>query len=200
MTLFLATAFTMVLTLSSCGSSKSSTTSDYGQEVKNVESQEYALQAPGKRAWGTGRSNREDIATTLAETNARQRFSDALEAAIISASKVRGVSIEQYAGGYNDGMSNTDSGVQTNTLAKSVSANIIRNAYQVKLNRFNNAQNHQWTVFVCLELAGTPDDIAKEAVAQIKQRVSDEDRKKIDDANNAFEKEIVDGLKKNSLQ
>lgn len=178
----------------SCGSNKPvAAENPYGQHMTLTECEAYALQLPGKRVSGKGVSFDESTARQLAELDARARFSDALETAIISAAKKANVEITQYAGGDNDGMSNTDGGKKGNTLASSVSGNIIRNTDVVKVDKFFG-NNRQYTVFVCLEYQGNPSDIAKEATSQIKQRVSDVDREKIQRELDDFQKEVENKL------
>lgn len=192
--LFSFAAVAVMFGVYSCGSSKSVTAENpYGQQMTLTECEAYALQLPGKRVSGKGVSFDESAARQLAELDARAKYSDALEAAIISASKKANVEITQYAGGDNDGMSAIDGGTKSNTLAKSVSGNIIKNTSVVKVDKFFG-KNRQYTIFVCLEYQGNTADIAKEAANQVKQRVSDADREKIQRELDDFQKEVEDQL------
>lgn len=183
----------VAMLLVSCGSSKSGTSNPYGKEMVLTESEAYALQKPGKRAAGKGESYDESAARQLAELDARATFSNALASAIVSAAKKSNVDITQYAGSTTDGMTATDGGGQANTMAKSISTNIIKNTNIVKVNKFFG-NNRVYTIFVCLEYIGEIEDMAKEAAQQVKQRVSDEDRAKIQYELEKFEKEIKNDL------
>lgn len=191
-TLLFTVALTMILTLASCGSSKVSD-SPYGKQMSLTESESYALQKPGKRASGRGVSYDESTARQLAELDARASFSRALEDAILTAAKRRNVDLTQYSGDSAEGRVNTDAGGDSHTLQSSISSNIIRNTNVVKVDKFFG-QNRQYTVFVCLEYIGEVEDMAKEASKQIQQRISDEDRAKIQAELDKFEQEIKQSL------
>ena len=191
-TLLFTAALTMILTLASCGSSKVSD-SPYGKQMSLTESESYALQKPGKRASGRGVSYDESTARQLAELDARASFSRALEDAILTAAKRRNVDLTQYSGDSVEGRNNTDAGGDSHTLQSSISSNIIRNTNVVKVDKFFG-QNRQYTVFVCLEYIGEVEDMAKEASKQIQQRISDEDRAKIQAELDKFEQEIKQSL------
>ena len=192
----------MMFAFTSCGSSnkvpqasKAEQENPYGAEVFQTEVEKYAEALPGKRAYGKGVSFSESAARQLAELDARAQFSRSLDAAITSAAKVVGFDISKYAGGNNEGMSNTDGGQQQNTLAESISSNIIANTNVVKQNKFYG-KDRKYTIFVCLEYNGSVADIAKTAAQQVKQRISDVDREKIQKENVKFEQEIEKKLQK----
>lgn len=200
--LMVAFAVAAMLVLNSCGSSqktavphasKSEMENPYGSEVFKTEAELYAEAMPGKRASGKGVSASESAARQLAEADARAQFSRAIDAAIISASKSVGFDITQYAGGDNEGQTVTDGGQQQNTLVKSISSNIVANTNVVKTNKFFG-KDRKFTVFVCLEYNGSIAEIAQKAAQQVKQRIPDEARKKIQDENGKFEQEIEKGL------
>ena len=190
----------MALTISSCGSSnkvpqasKAEQENPYGTEVFKTDAEKYAEEAPGKRAVGKGVSFSESTARELAEMDARAQMSRAIDAAIVSASKRSNVDINQYAGGNNEGKTATDGGLQSNTLDKSISSNIVANANVVKTNKFYG-KDRKYTIFVCLEYNGSVADIAQKAAQLVKQRVSDKDREKIQAEHEKFQKEIEKDL------
>lgn len=189
-----------MLVLFSCGSSqkvpqalKSEMENPYGKELFKTEAELYAEAMPGKRAYGKGVSASESAARQLAELDARAQFSRSVDAAIVSASKVVGFDITQYAGGDNEGMNSTDAGQQQNTLSKSISNNIIASTTIVKQNKYYG-KDRKYTIFVCLEYNGSVADIAKKATQQIMQRISDSDREKIQNENGKFEQEVENSL------
>lgn len=194
--LFVSALVSLMLTILSCGSSqkvpqasKSEQENPYGAQVFQTKSEQLAAAAPGKRAYGKGVSFSESAARQLAEMDARGQLSRALDAAIVSASKAVGFDITQYAGGDGEGMTNTDGGQQQNTLAKSISSNIISGANVINTDKYYG-KDRKYTIFVCLEYNGSVADIAKKAAEQVKQRISDSDRAKIQKENEKYEQEI----------
>lgn len=194
--LFSFAAVAMLFGLYSCGGGTAKTVvaeNPDGREIGLTRSEALCLQAPGKRAYGKGVSFDESTACQMAELDARTKFSNALDAAIVSAAKKASVQITQYAGGNNDGRSNTDGGLKQNTLSSSISANIIRNTSVIMMDKFFG-MDRQYTIYVCLEYQGSPSDIAKEAAEQVKQGVSDADREKIQRELDSFQKEVENKL------
>ena len=186
-----ATLFTV-----SCGSStkvpqasKAEQENPYGTSVFKTPSEKLVEAAPGKRAYGKGVSFSESAARQLAEMDARGQLSRALDAAIVSASKTVGFDITQYTGGDGEGMTNTDGGQKQNTLTKSISSNIISGANVINTDKYYG-KDRKYTIFVCLEYNGSVADIAKKAAEQVKQRISDSDRAKIQEENEKYEQEI----------
>jgi len=190
-----------LLSFSSCGTSnkvpqasKTEQENPYGVQVFKTKSQEMAEAVPGKRAYGKGVSFSESAARQLAEMDARAQLSRGLDAAIVSASKLVGFDITQYAGGDGEGMTGTDGGRQANTLSKSISSNIISGTTVINTDKYYG-KDRKYTVFVCIEYNGSVADIAKKAAEQVKQRVSDVDRAKIQKENEKFELSVENELK-----
>ena len=167
-----------------------------GKEIKLTAAEEYALKEPGKRAAGKGVSARESMAQQLAEMNARRQFSDALSAAILSACKEFGLQFTQYAGDDEEGMNIADEGSKATTLVKSISENVIKNTTVVKKNKFFKKKNRRYTIYVCLEYNGSVAEMAEEATKSLKQKVSGNDRAKLEREMKDFEAEIEKQLKK----
>lgn len=191
--------------VSSCGgagkvqnTSGAQQTNPYGTEVALTECEQYALADPGRRAVGKGNSYNESTARDLAELDARATLSRAIDAAVESAMKSGSLSYSQYAGDDNSGMSVNDEATKTNNTRSSYSANIIKNTNIVKINKFFG-KNRQYTVFVCLEYNGTVADIAKKAVQNVRQKVSDADRAKIDANLKEFEDNVANNMRKSQM-
>lgn len=194
--LFSFAVVAMMFGLYSCGGTAKTVVAENpdGREIGLTRSQALEFQAKGKRASGKGVSFDESTARRLAELDARAIFSNALNAAIVSAAEKADVKITQYAGGNNDGMSNKDGGEKINTFDSSISANIVRNMSAIMMDKFFG-KDRQYTIYVCLEYQGSPSDIANEVTEQVKQRVSDADREKIQRELDSFRKEIENKLK-----
>ena len=199
-TFFVLIMFATSLAFISCGStskvpqaSKAEQENPYGTSVFKTPSEKLAAEVPGKRAYGKGVSFDESTARQLAEMDARAQLSRALDAAINSAAKKVGFDITQYAGGDGEGMTATDGGRQVNALAESISQNIISGANVINTDKYYG-KDRKYTIFVCLEYNGSIADIAQKATEQVKQRISDRDREKIQQENERFQQEIEKDL------
>lgn len=166
----------------------------YGEEVKLTEAENYALEKPETRAAGKGVSSRESVAVQMARLQARAAFAEAISSAIKSAAKTLSYDISQYAGDDEEGHEVNDAAEKTNTLIKSVAEQVIEGSPVVKTNKFFNKKTRRYTVFVCLEYNGEVSKLAKEVTKQLSQKISDEQRLKMDFEFEKFEKEIEKNL------
>lgn len=192
---FLLAIAAVFFTFMSCGSSKvpqaSKTEQDnpYGKEVFKTKSELLTEAGKGVRAYGKGVSFSESAARELAEMDARAQFSRSIATAIETATKRVGFDITKYAGGNNEGMSATDGGERQNYLTKAISSNIVTNTSVINTDKFYG-KDRKYTIFVCLEYNGTLEEMANKSAEIVKQLVSDEDRAKIDQNNDDFEREF----------
>lgn len=172
----------------------------YGKEMKLTEAESYALKKPGTRAAGKGVSSRESVAVQVARAQARAAFAEAISSAVISALKISGFDVSQYAGDDEEGHEVSDGAEKTNTMIKSVSKQVIENTQVVKTNKFYNKKTRKYTVFVCLEYNGDIAKLSKEIANKVSQKISDEQRMKIDFELENFEKEIEKELGNNTTE
>lgn len=172
----------------------------YGKEMKLTEAESYALKKPGTRAAGKGVSSRESVAVQVARAQARAAFAEAISSAVNSALKISGFDVSQYAGDDEEGHEVSDGAEKTNTMIKSVSKQVIENTQVVKTNKFYNKKTHKYTVFVCLEYNGDIAKLSKEIANKVSQKISDEQRMKIDFELENFEKEIEKELGNNTTE
>lgn len=172
----------------------------YGKEMKLTEAESYALKKPGTRAAGKGVSSRESVAIQVARAQARAAFAEAISSAVNSALKISGFDVSQYAGDDEEGHEVSDGAEKTNTMIKSVSKQVIENTQVVKTNKFYNKKTRKYTVFVCLEYNGDIAKLAKEIANKVSQKISDEQRMKIDFELENFEKEIEKELGNNTTE
>lgn len=172
----------------------------YGKEMKLTEAESYALKKPGTRAAGKGVSSRESVAVQVARTQARAAFAEAISSAVNSALKISGFDVSQYAGDDEEGHEVSDGAEKTNTMIKSVSKQVIENTQVVKTNKFYNKKTRKYTVFVCLEYNGDIAKLSKEIANKVSQKISDEQRMKIDFELENFEKEIEKELGNNTTE
>lgn len=162
----------------------------YGDKQDLTESQKYALKKPATRASGMGQSMRENIARQKAMDNARGALSQALEMAIMNASKTLSFDMEQYAASDEDGESLYEGGSRSNSIVKTICQNVLKGTPIVKEDKFYKKKNRMFTVFVCVEYNGSESDLAEETVKQLKNRISDKDRKRIDEELGKWQEEI----------
>ena len=172
----------------------------YGKEMKLTEAESYALKKPGTRAAGKGVSSRESVAVQVARAQARAAFAEAISSAVNSALKISGFVVSQYAGDDEEGHEVSDGAEKTNTMIKSVSKQVIENTQVVKTNKFYNKKTRKYTVFVCLEYNGDIAKLSKEIANKVSQKISDEQRMKIDFELENFEKEIEKELGNNTTE
>lgn len=172
----------------------------YGKEMKLTEAESYALKKPGTRAAGKGVSSRESVAVQVARAQARAAFAEAISSAVNSALKISGFDVSQYAGDDEEGHEVSDDAEKTNTMIKSVSKQVIENTQVVKTNKFYNKKTRKYTVFVCLEYNGDIVKLSKEIANKVSQKISDEQRMKIDFELENFEKEIEKELGNNTTE
>lgn len=172
----------------------------YGKEMKLTEAESYALKKPGTRAAGKGVSSRESVAVQAARAQARTAFAEAISSAVNSALKISGFDVSQYAGDDEEGHEVSDGAEKTNTMIKSVSKQVIENTQVVKTNKFYNKKTRKYTVFVCLEYNGDIAKLSKEIANKVSQKISDEQRMKIDFELENFEKEIEKELGNNTTE
>ena len=172
----------------------------YGKEMKLTEAESYALKKPGTRAAGKGVSSRESVAVQVARAQARAAFAEAISSAVNSALKISGFDVSQYAGDDEEGHEVSDGAEKTNTMIKSVSKQVIENTQVVKTNKFFNKKTRKYTVFVCLEYNGDIAKLSKEVANKVSQKISDEQRMKIDFELENFEKEIEKELGNNTTE
>ena len=171
----------------------------YGVEIKKTETELYAEQAPGKRSAANGQAFTKEAAEQFARNNARAKYAEAIESAVISAAKTVYGEMSEFAADEKSGESATEGGQKQHTLAQTVAEQVIANTNVVKTQTFR-AKNNRYTVFVCLEYNGEVAELAADIAQQVKQRVSEKSRKRIESDLSKFEEEVKFELFKNKQQ
>lgn len=181
-----------------CGSAKKTVASQsvnpYGKTVETDPCIALYEQAPFKRAYGTGQHFKEATAKNIAELQARAMFARKIESAILSATEDMGISLEKYAADDQSGRSVTDQSGEGNDLAMSIAQQVVRNTHTIKTTRYIKS-NNQFTVFVCMEYAGDENTLAGQIEQNVKDRISQDDRAKIEQRHNQFRQRILGNLK-----
>lgn len=135
-------------------------------------------------------------ARNIAELQANAMYARKIEKAVISATEDLGISLSKYAADDKSGRSVTDQSGESNDLAASISQQVVRNAHVIKTSRYYN-KNNQFTVFVCIEYGGDENALIDQIEQKVKDRISDEDRAKIESRHNEFKDKVYGKLKEN---
>lgn len=183
--------------MTACGASKKvSEVNPYGKAVAAEPCIELYEQAPYVRAYGEGQHFKEMTARNIAELQANAMYARKIEKAVISATEDLGISLSKYAADDKSGRSVTDQSGESNDLAASISQQVVRNAHVIKTSRYYN-KNNQFTVFVCIEYGGDENALIEQIEQKVKDRISDEDRAKIETRHDEFKDKVYGKLKEN---
>ena len=160
----LAGAFLFV----ACGSSKktvaSKTVNPYGKVVEAEPCIELYEQSPCNRAYGNGQHFKEATARNIAELQARAMFARKIESAILSATEDMGISMEKYAADDQSGQSVADQSGEANDLAMG------------------------------MEYAGDENTLVDQIERSVQDKISQDDRTKIEQRHNEFRRRILERL------
>lgn len=192
----LAIALSAAALIVSCGTAKQtavSNSSPYGQKLEEEQCIKVYKQKPAIRAYGSGSHFKESTAQAFAEAEARAMMSRKLESAVLSATELVGVSMEQYAAGREDSEWVTDQSAEGNNLVQVISQQIVKNTSIIESSRYY-ADNRQFTVFVCIEYGGKESELVDAAEKALKERIKAEDRAKIEARHNDFRERILKKL------
>lgn len=188
-------AMLAVLTITaSCGSTKKvSNTTPYGQKIEEETCISLYKKKPTLRAYGMASHFKESTATSLAEAQARAMFARKIESAVLSATEEVSVSLEQYAGGIADGQSVSDQSAEGNSYVTTIAQQVVRNTHTIETSRYYG-DNRQFTVYVCMEYYGTDSELVNQIESSVKERISSEDRTKIEQRHDKFRNRIISVL------
>lgn len=167
-----------------------------GSKDKLTEAESYALKKPATRAFGEGQSPRPNLARQYAVDDARKSLSEVLEIALLRAAKNIDQDLAKFIGSDDGGENLYETNESKDNLTKVICQNVIKGTPIVKMDRFYNKKNKMYSVVVCVEYIGEPADMAKETVKNLKDRLSDNDKIKIesnlDMLEKGIEKELLD--------
>ena len=187
-----------VMVLSSCGGSKGVAMQDTTpKKVKLAldECQELAAQKPEQRAWGEGINFSLSSATNAAELQARARFARAIAAKIKAAEENSGFSYRQSSTDTQKSATVGDLGAKYNEDQMSIAEETIKNTVIIKTSQYM-MQDGSYQVFVCMEYKEGVAKMAEEITNKVKQRVSDEDRMKMEFEFSKFRERMQEELKR----
>lgn len=204
----------LVFSMFSCGSSKNSQNEMMMQMMQMMQQQQqqnqqsntrieeqltdvelYAQESPATRSAGVGRAFTESAAEQFARNDARAKFAEAIESAVLSAAKTVYGEIEEFAADMENSEYANDGGQKQNSLQKTVANQTVSNTVVAKKQKFRE-QNNRYVVYVCLEYSGDVAELTANIAENVKKRVSDKSRKRIEQNLQKFEDEIALELNK----
>lgn len=192
----------IIVIFSSCGSQKPSTSqapksainSAIGQAIPEEPCMALAEEAPTIRKYGNGTHFKESTARNIAEAQARAAFARSIASAITTGTEEIGVSLEKYAGDNESGSSVSDQSGESNDFVMSIAQEVVRNTHPIKTTRYLKS-NNQYNVYVCLEYMGTENQMIEKAESALKDKISPEDRQKIEKRHDDFRQRVYNSLK-----
>lgn len=200
---FIFVAVSATLVMASCGSQKpvatsapkSAVNSAIGQALPDEPCITLQEEAPAIRKYGSGVHFKEASARSIAEAQARAAFARSIAAAITTATEEIGVSLEKYAGDDTTGRSVSDQSGESNDFVMSIAQEIVRNTHPIKTSRYLKP-NNQYNIYVCLEYMGTENEMVDKAEGALKDKISADDRAKIEKRHDDFRQRVLNTLKK----
>lgn len=120
-------------------------------------------------------------------------FARKIESAILSATEDMGISMEKYAADDQSGQSVADQSGEANDLAMGIAQQVVRNIHTIKTTRYLKS-NNQFTVFVCMEYAGDENTLVDQIERSVQDKISQDDRTKIEQRHNEFRRRILERL------
>lgn len=195
------------LIVCSCGTSKrtgvvtvpTGKASPTGITAALVEgSQCYDLQEqkPALRSVGSGTNFKEATAKQTANTQALAEYATKISAAVEAACEEVGVSLAKYAGDDTTGMFVSDQSSEGGNLASIVAKQTVRNTTVIKTERYIKS-NKEYLIYVCIEYSGDLSDLIRETEENLKDKISEADRQKLEARHEDFRKRME--TKMNSL-
>ncbi|MBC8601637.1 hypothetical protein H8784_07855 [Parabacteroides acidifaciens] len=195
---FIAIGIIASTVLCGCGGSKKATTQWSGPSKMKIEldeCQELAQQKPEVRSWGEGINFRLSTASNYAEMQARGKFARAIAAKIKTAQEESGFTYGKYSSNMKEGAGVRDEGSNSNEMTLQVAEETIKNTVIIKTSQYLQADG-SYQVFVCLEYKDGVSKLADDIVDNVKQRIPDEERIKMQYEFQKFRDRVEEELKK----
>lgn len=146
-------------------------------------------QKPALRAVGNGINNKEANAKQRANTQAQAEFAQKISASIIAACEEVGVSLEQYSGDGESGQAVADESEEGGNLASMVAKQSVKNTSIIKTERYI-MKDKRYLVYVCIEYSGNLSELIADAEKQLKEQISPEQRKTLEERHDKFVKKM----------
>ncbi len=193
--IFAATAVVAGAIVAGCGSSKQTSSARGAVEIKLNACEEYALMSPATRAFGKGSHFEESAAREIAELEARAEFARKIATATTSAATTDRTSMTLYSGDTKSGDKVSDQATKISTFAEGIAKQMVSNTVIVKMTKFM-LPNDQFEVWVCLEYKEGVAALAQNIANSMKQRISDDDKMKMNFEFDQYRKRVEAELAK----
>ena len=179
--------------LCSCGGTKEVVADKV--KVQNDECIELAQQKPEVRAWGEATNFSVSSAANYAELQARAKFARAISAKIKTAQEQSSSTYGKASTNMAEGAAVMDEASKLNEMNLSVAENVIKNAVVIKTSQYM-MRDGSYQVYVCLEYRDGVAKLADEITKGVEQRVSDDDRMKMEYDFQKFRERVEEELRK----
>jgi len=181
--------------LMGCGTPKSTTMSNPDKEIEITNPIMELADGNPNRAWGEATNGRLSYAKQYAEGQARAALARGIQTAIKTASKECDFDWTKASYTGQEGASVSDQGAKAEGLTQAITSMVLNNVVVIKTS-VKQRPNGLYHVFVAVEQQDAPAKMANKVVEQVKQRVSDEDRLKMQFQFQKFEEAIDKELQK----
>ncbi|MDR3327659.1 MAG: hypothetical protein LBT04_05980, partial [Prevotellaceae bacterium] len=182
-----ATMAAATLTFSGCGASKEWAATNPVEEYQQAD--------PARRAYGKGQHFKEMTARNVAEAQARAQFARAIATKVTSASTENSVSRELFSADATSGNTATYQAAVVNDRVSAIAQEVIANAVVVKSLK-KQLPNKEWEYWICVEYNGSVADLATVFAKKVEQRISNEDKTRMDYDFDKYRKEVEAALEK----
>ena len=170
-----------------------------GQELLQQDVCEKLQQEkPNKRAVGIGEHYKEMTARNVAEAQARAQFRRMISACITSATGEDVFAYGVYSSDQTTGRTVSDQGSRVDDLTLSIANGIVANTTTIKTSKYIMPDS-QYKVYVCLEYNKSISELATEITKGVEQRISDEERMKMNFEFEQFRKRVEAELEKSKM-
>ena len=153
------------------------------------------MEKPSTRAWGRAVHPDMSHAISYAEADARNKFAAAIETAVKLGRTVYDEGYQKATADNHEGAVVRDDQGKRELENAQVAGAVVRNTVVIK-DELYELRNGQIEAYVTLEYTGDIGDMTSAIVKNIKQRVSDEERQRIDYDEKKFREYIEEELKK----
>lgn len=190
----MATAMMSVACTATKQASSSALRSSIGEALPEEPCIVLAEQAPAIRKYGNGQHFKESTARNNAENQARASFARSIATAVKTATEEIGVSLDKYAGDNEAGRSVSDQSGEANDFVMSIASEIVKNTHTIKTSRYLKS-NNQYNIYVCLEYMGAENQMVEQIEESLKDKITPDDRAKIEKRHDDFRKRALNALK-----
>ena len=146
---------------------------EMGEQLKVDICQTLQEEKPGSRAFGNAQHFKLSTAKNMAALQARAELASNLEQMILSALNDGSAQDQQYAGDSQQGANIYDGlGVSEESI-EALTMGIVKNTMIIKTSSYLQPNRH-YNVYVCIEYANDPRQVAEETAAKVEQLIPDE--------------------------